>query len=182
MRLSHAARSRSAVFDDPNLLADGGLLPVMGLADKLDIAGLVDERVRIGGAANSGANAGAKGISVLAGMVAGADSIEDLDRLRLGAMGRVNPRTPLPVAHVSALDGAQPCSQSGCPGPPDLAELRTRGAPKPFHFVMQWNGWTLRWWTTEPLRYPPRNPVPHRDLARVLPPMPPTRTNLTKDY
>jgi hypothetical protein len=78
------------VFDDPNLLADGGLLPVMGLAEKLDIAGLVDERVRIVGAANSGgANAGAKVMSVLAGMVAGGDSIEDLDRLRLGAMGRV---------------------------------------------------------------------------------------------
>lgn len=90
MRLSHAVRAASAVFDDPNLLADGGLLPVMTLAEKIGIAGLVDERVRIGGAANSGgANAGAKVMSVLAGMVSGADSIEDLDRLRLGAMERV---------------------------------------------------------------------------------------------
>jgi hypothetical protein len=90
VRVSHAARSASAVFDDPNLLADGGLLPILNLAEKIDIAGLVDERVTIGGAANSGgANAGAKVMSVLAGMIAGADSIEDLDRLRLGAMGRV---------------------------------------------------------------------------------------------
>jgi hypothetical protein len=90
MRLSHAGRTALAVFDDPNLLVDGGLLPVIGLAERIGIAGLVDERVRIGGAANSGgANAGAKVMSVLAGMVAGADSIEDLDRLRLGAMDRV---------------------------------------------------------------------------------------------
>jgi hypothetical protein len=90
VRVSHAARTASAVFDDPNLLADGGLLPVLNLAEKIGIADLVDERVTIGGAANSGgANAGAKVMSVLAGMIAGADSIEDLNRLRLGAMGRI---------------------------------------------------------------------------------------------
>jgi hypothetical protein len=62
MRLSHAGRAASGVFDDPNLLADGGLLPVMGLAEKIGLPGLVDERVRIVGAANSGgANAGAEG-------------------------------------------------------------------------------------------------------------------------
>ncbi len=50
--------------------------------------GLVTDRVRITGAANSGgANAGAKVMTLLAGMVAGADSIEDVDRLRLGGMG-----------------------------------------------------------------------------------------------
>ena len=60
MRVSHAARAATAVFDDPNLLADGGLLPVMELAEKIGIEALVDERVRISGAANSGgANAGA---------------------------------------------------------------------------------------------------------------------------
>ncbi len=90
MRLSHATRTTSAVFDDPNLLPDGGLLPVMGLAEKINIGGMVDDRVRIREAANSGgANAGAKVMSVLAGMVAGADSIDDLNRLRLGAMDRV---------------------------------------------------------------------------------------------
>jgi hypothetical protein len=32
------------------------------------------------------------------------------------------------------------------------------------------------------LRHPPRTPVPDRDLARDLPPMPPASTNLTKHY
>jgi hypothetical protein len=45
--------------------------------------------------------------------------------LAIGAVREhpVGPGTPQPVADRSALDGAQPCSQSGCPGPPDLAEL-----------------------------------------------------------
>ncbi len=47
MRVPHAAAAASVRFDDPNLLTDGGLLPVMGLAQKLDVAGLVDEQVTI---------------------------------------------------------------------------------------------------------------------------------------
>jgi hypothetical protein len=90
MRLSHTAAAVSVVFDDPNLLGDGGLVPVTALMENVDVAGLVDERVRMGGAVNGGgANAGAKVVSLLAGMVAGADSIDDMDRLRLGGTGRV---------------------------------------------------------------------------------------------
>jgi hypothetical protein len=90
MRLSHAGATAEITFDDPNLLAHGGLLPVMGLAQKIDIAGLVDERVRITDAANSGgANAGAKVMSLLAGMLTGGDSIEDVNRLRCAAMNRL---------------------------------------------------------------------------------------------
>jgi Transposase DDE domain group 1 len=74
------------VFDDPNLIADVGLVPVVALAERVDLPELVTELVRITGAANSaGANPAAKVMSLLAGMVAGADSIEDVDRLRHAA-------------------------------------------------------------------------------------------------
>ena len=75
-------------FDDPNLLADTGLVQVVALAEAVGLAGLVTDRVKIAGASNSaGANPGAKVMSLVAGMAAGADSIDDMTRLRLGAMG-----------------------------------------------------------------------------------------------
>lgn len=87
MQSSHAAAAVDIAFDDPNLIAAAGLVQVLALAERLDLAGLVGDRVKIIGAANSGgANAAAKVMSLLGGMVAGADSIEDIDRLRHTAM------------------------------------------------------------------------------------------------
>lgn len=74
-------------FDDPNLVADAGLVQVVALAEAVSLAGLVTDRVKITGVQNAaGANPGAKVMSLVAGMVAGANSIDDMDRLRLGAM------------------------------------------------------------------------------------------------
>jgi hypothetical protein len=83
MQSSHAASAVGVVFDDPNLIADAGLVPVVALAEQVGLPKLVTELVKIRGAANSaGANPAAKVMSLLAGMVAGADSIEDVDRVR----------------------------------------------------------------------------------------------------
>lgn len=87
MQLSHAAAAMSASFDEPNLIVSAGLVPALGLADRVGLAGLVEERLTVPGTA--GSNAGAKVMSLVAGMCAGADSIDDLDVLRHGAMGRV---------------------------------------------------------------------------------------------
>ena len=88
MQLSHAPAGVSVVFDDPNLIADAGLVPVVALAEQVGLPGLVTEHVSIVDAANSaGANPAAKVMSLLAGMVAGADSIEDVDRLRHAGNG-----------------------------------------------------------------------------------------------
>jgi hypothetical protein len=87
MQSSHAAAKIDIAFDEPNLIADAGLVPVVALAERIGLPALVTDRVKITDAANSGgANAAAKVMSVLAGMVAGADSIADTDRLRLAAM------------------------------------------------------------------------------------------------
>jgi hypothetical protein len=83
MQSSHAATAVDVVFDDPNLIADAGLVPVVALAERVGLPGLVAEHVTISGAGNSaGANPAVKVMSLVAGMVAGADSIADVDRLR----------------------------------------------------------------------------------------------------
>jgi Transposase DDE domain group 1 len=88
MQSSHAVTAVDVVFDEPNLVADAGLVPVIALAEQVDLPGLVTEHVAIVGADNSaGANAAAKVMSLVAGMVAGADSIEDVDRLRHAGNG-----------------------------------------------------------------------------------------------
>jgi len=90
MRSSHAAAAVDVAFDDPNLISDAGLVPVVALAEQIGLPQLVAEYVSITGAVNSaGANPAAKVMSLLAGMVAGADSIEDVDRLRLAGNGVV---------------------------------------------------------------------------------------------
>jgi hypothetical protein len=78
------------VFDDANLIAQAGLVPVMGLAERFGLSRLVAGKVRLTGARNgAGASADAKVTSIVAGMVAGADSIDDLDVVRHGAMPSV---------------------------------------------------------------------------------------------
>lgn len=84
MRVSH---SFSADFDDPNLVSTAGLLPVMGLAEEAGLHELVADRLTVPGPA--GANAAAKVPALVAGMVAGADSIVDMGLLRHGGMGRL---------------------------------------------------------------------------------------------
>ena len=87
MRLSHDLPKTHASFDDPNLVSRAGLVPVMALAEKAGLADLVSEHVSIGGPC--GVNAHLKAGCLVAGMVAGADSINDLDLLRHGGMGRL---------------------------------------------------------------------------------------------
>lgn len=87
MQSSHAASAVAAAFDDANLIAYAGLVPVMRLAERCGLARLVTDKVKLSGARNSaGAAADAKVASIVAGMAAGADSIDDLDVLRHGAM------------------------------------------------------------------------------------------------
>jgi Transposase DDE domain group 1 len=88
MQSLHAAAAVGVAFDDPNLIASAGLVPVIALAEQVGVPQLVTEQLRIEDAANAaGANPAAKVMSLLAGMVAGADSIEDVDRLRRAGTG-----------------------------------------------------------------------------------------------
>ena len=84
MRLLHDLAKTHASFDDPNLVSRAGLVPVMALAERCGLAELAGEHVRL--ASRTGVNAGVKVGCLVAGMAAGADSIEDMDVVRHGAM------------------------------------------------------------------------------------------------
>ena len=84
MRLLHGLAKIHATFDDPNLVSRAGLVPVMALAQRAGLVGLAGEHVRI--SRRCGVNAPVKVGCLVAGMIGGADSIDDLDVLRHGAM------------------------------------------------------------------------------------------------
>ena len=84
MRLLHSLAKTRASFDDPNLVSHAGLVPVMALAERAGLADLIAEHVRPGG--ECGVNPHLKVACVVAGMAAGADSIDDMALLRHGAM------------------------------------------------------------------------------------------------
>jgi hypothetical protein len=63
------------------------LVPVMTLADRAGLQHLAGERLTV--PSDRGAHAGAKVTALVAGMVAGADSIEDMNLLRHGGMSRL---------------------------------------------------------------------------------------------
>jgi hypothetical protein len=81
--LHSLARTRAS-FDDPNLVSHAGLVPVMALAQRAGLTDLVAEHVTPGG--ECGVNAHLKIPCLVAGMAAGADSIDDMGLLRHGAM------------------------------------------------------------------------------------------------
>ncbi|MGD9531341.1 MAG: hypothetical protein AB7I38_15715 [Dehalococcoidia bacterium] len=83
-----AQRGATATFGDPNLVSCAGLVPVMCLAQSSGPAELVAEHVSVLGLL--GAKTSFKIGCAVAGMIAGADSIDDLDVLRRGGMGELS--------------------------------------------------------------------------------------------
>jgi hypothetical protein len=81
VKASHTIRP---VFDDPNLVSAAGLVPVLRLAESAGLHDLLEQRLSV-----ASPNATAKTTSVIGGMLAGADSIDDLDLLRHGGMPRL---------------------------------------------------------------------------------------------
>jgi hypothetical protein len=83
---SHTWCGDSAIFDEDNLVSCAGLVPLLELAEQAGLSRLLDEHVRfVDERVKSGAaNATPKLTSIIAGMAAGADSIDDLDVIRSG--------------------------------------------------------------------------------------------------
>ena len=101
MQLSHTLPVVSASFDEPNLVSSAGLVPLMRLAEQAGLGRLGDERLTV--PTDKGANAGRKLASLVAGMAAGADSIDDMALLRHGAMGKIFHRPYAPSTLGSFL-------------------------------------------------------------------------------
>jgi hypothetical protein len=81
----------TAVFDEDNLVSHVGLVPLLELAERAGLSELLSEHVRfVDERVKSGAaNPTPKLTSIIAGMAAGADSIDDLDVIRAGGMKKV---------------------------------------------------------------------------------------------
>jgi hypothetical protein len=76
-------------FDEQRLVSDAGLLLTAILADRLGVEELVNESVWLGYGTPGAAVPGRKVMTLISGMLAGADSIDDMDLLRAGATGLV---------------------------------------------------------------------------------------------
>jgi hypothetical protein len=88
VQVSHNFMADSAVFDDDNLVSCAGLVPVMTLAEQTGLAELLGEKVHIAETRikSGSANPAPKLATLIGGMCAGADSIDDVDVVRSGGM------------------------------------------------------------------------------------------------
>jgi hypothetical protein len=88
VRVSHRFTAGSARFDEDNLVSHAGLVPLLGLAEQTRLRQIIAEKVTITTSRikSGAANPAPKLLGVIAGMCAGADSIDDLDVLRAGGM------------------------------------------------------------------------------------------------
>ena len=86
--MSHRFAASSAVFDDEHLVSCAGLVPVMTLAAQTGLPELLADKVYIPAPKikSGSANPSPKLTTLIAGMCAGADSIDDLDLVRSGGM------------------------------------------------------------------------------------------------
>lgn len=88
---SHVWRADGAVFDEENLVSHAGLVPLMELADQAGLRRLLNEHVKFTSerVRSGAANPTPKLLSIVAGMLTGADSIDDLDVIRAGGMKKL---------------------------------------------------------------------------------------------
>ena len=88
MKVSHNFAATSALFDDEHLVSCAGLVPVMTLAEQSRLSALLEHKVRFTceRIKSGAANPSPKLTTLIAGMCAGADSIDDLDIVRSGGM------------------------------------------------------------------------------------------------
>jgi hypothetical protein len=88
MRSSHSPDQISVSFDDAHAVADAGLLLTATLAEGLMLRELFDEQVDLGDTPGA-ANVGDKAMTLVHAALAGGEWIDDADRLRAGATGKV---------------------------------------------------------------------------------------------
>lgn len=91
MQSSYTFTAGSAVFDEQDLVSAAGLVPVLELAEQTGLSWLIDEHVELSSTrVKSGAvNTAGKLTSIIAGIMCGADSIDDAQVLRAGGTPRV---------------------------------------------------------------------------------------------
>ena len=91
MRLSQVWSKATPIFDDEQLVSFAGVVAVMGLAERAGLSELISAKVAIKETRvkSAAVNPAGKLTSIIAGMAAGADCIDDLDVIRSGGMPRL---------------------------------------------------------------------------------------------
>jgi hypothetical protein len=89
-RVSHGIDRVAVTFDDPNLVANAGLLLVGTLVSRLGLERLINATVRLGGRVG-GALPGRKVLTLVHAIVAGGSHLDHADMLRSGGTQRVLP-------------------------------------------------------------------------------------------
>ena len=87
-RVSHGIDRVEVSFDDPNLVANAGLLLTATVADRLGLEALIDATVKLGSRVG-GARPGRKVLTLSHAMIAGATHIDHADMLRAGSTAGV---------------------------------------------------------------------------------------------
>ena len=87
-RVSHGLDRIDATFDDPNLVANAGLLLVATLSQRLGLEALIDATVRLDGRVG-GARPGRKVLTLAHALCVGGSHIDHADMLRAGATAGV---------------------------------------------------------------------------------------------
>ena len=87
-RVSHVIDRVEVSFDDPNLVANAGLLLTATVADRLGLEALIDAAVKLGGRVG-GARPGRKVLTLSHAMIAGGTHIDHADMLRAGSTAAV---------------------------------------------------------------------------------------------
>jgi Transposase DDE domain group 1 len=87
-RVSHAVDRVEATFDDPNLVANAGLLLFATLTKRLGLEALIDATVKLAGRVG-GARPGRKVLTLVHTMIAGGSHIDHADMLRAGSSDAV---------------------------------------------------------------------------------------------
>ncbi len=89
-RVSHPIDGVRAMFDDPTLVADAGLIVPATLMVRLGLERLIDSTVRLADRVG-GSRPGRKVLTLVASILAGGSHIDHAERLRAGATARVLP-------------------------------------------------------------------------------------------
>ena len=103
-QVSHPIERVEAMFDDPTLVADAGLIVPATLMVRLGLEGLINEVVRLVDR-SGGAWPGRKVLTLVASILVGGSHIDHADRLRAGATQKVLPfrvMAPFDAGHVLA--------------------------------------------------------------------------------
>ncbi|GAA2031735.1 hypothetical protein GCM10009720_09970 [Yaniella flava] len=87
MLFNYTAAGIAYAFDERNLVSSAGLAPLLRLAQNAGLKRLADQWLTVfNTGADKGANPEAKIMSLVSGLAAGADSINNRDILRHGGM------------------------------------------------------------------------------------------------